>query len=240
MIASQFLSSEPQFSLPNYYLCSMRDHAIIFDMDGVIAHTNPYHTKAFERFFDKYNVSYNLADFEEHMYGKHNSYIMRHFFKRDIPHEEFINLEMEKEGIFRELYSEEAEAIAGFVPFLHKLRENQFKTAVATSAPKANLDLIVDRLGIRKYMDSILTAEDVTKHKPDPQVYLKSADILGVPPENCLVFEDSYTGVTAGQAAGMEVVAVLSTHSKDELPPCKYYIDDYTNLPLDDLYALLK
>lgn len=218
----------------------MDKYAVIFDMDGVIADTNPYHTKAFERFFDKYNVPYSLADFEEHMYGKHNSYTMQYFFKRDIPQEEFLTLEMEKEGLFRELYKEKAEAIAGFVPFLHQLREIGFKTAVATSAPKANLDLIVDTLGIREHMDSILTAEDVTKHKPDPQVYLKSADILGLPPENCLVFEDSYTGVTAGQAAGMEVVAVLSTHSKDELPPCKYYINDYTDLLLDDLYALLK
>lgn len=218
----------------------MDKYAVIFDMDGVIADTNPYHTKAFERFFDKYNVPHSVADFEDHMYGKHNSYIMKHFFQREIAQDEFLQLEMEKEGLFRELYKEKAEAIAGFVPFLHQLRENGFKTAVATSAPKANLDLIVDTLEIRTQMDSILTAEDVTKHKPDPQVYLKSADILGLPPENCLVFEDSYSGVTAGQAAGMEVVAVLSTHTKEQLPPCKYYIYDYTDLPLEDLYALLK
>lgn len=217
----------------------MDKYAVIFDMDGVIADTNPYHTKAFERFFDKYNVPYTLAEFEQHMYGKHNSYVMRYFFKREIPHEEFLELEKEKEGLFRDLYAAEAQAIAGFIPFLKELRQQDFKTAIATSAPKVNLDLIVDALGIRPLMDSILTAEDVTKHKPDPQVYLKSAEILGVPPANCLVFEDSHSGITAGQAAGMEVIAVLSTHTKDELPPCNYYIEDYTKLPLEDINALL-
>lgn len=218
----------------------MDKYAVIFDMDGVIADTNPYHTKAFERFFDKYNVPYTLAEFEQHMYGKHNSYVMRYFFKRDIPHEEFLELEKEKEGLFRDLYAAEAQAIAGFIPFLKELRQQDFKTAIATSAPKVNLDLIVDALGIRPLMDSILTAEDVTKHKPDPQVYLKSAEILGMPVTNCLVFEDSHAGITAGQAAGMEVIAVLSTHSRDELPPCRHYIEDYTQLTMEDIHAILK
>src|SRR5690606_6580742 len=134
-------------------------------------------------------------------------------------HEEFLELEKEKEGLFRDLYAAEAQAIAGFIPFLKELRQQDFKTAIATSAPKINLDLIVDALEIRPLMDSILTAEDVTKHKPDSQVYLMSAELLGVPSSNCLVFEASQSGITAVQAASMEVIAVLSTHTKDELPP---------------------
>lgn len=218
----------------------MDKYAVIFDMDGVIADTNPYHSKAFEIFFEKYDIPYDVAEFDEHMYGKHNSYVMRYFFKREIPHGEFVQLEKEKEGLFRKIYKKEAQATAGFLHFLKKLRSKGFKTSIATSAPRANLDLIVDTLGIRAQMDSILTAEDVTRHKPDPQVYLKTAHNLGLPPEHCLVFEDSHAGVSAGQAAGMEVIAVLSTHTKEQLPPCKYYIYDFENLRLDDLYALLK
>src|SRR3546814_10325858 len=70
------------------YLCRMDNYAVIFDMDGVIAHTNPYHTEAFKQFFDKYSVAYTLAEFEDHMYGKHNDYIMRYFFKRPMDRSE--------------------------------------------------------------------------------------------------------------------------------------------------------
>src|SRR5690606_14590481 len=131
------------------YLCSMAKYAVIFDMDGVIADTNPYHTKAFERFLDKYNVPYTLAQFEQHMYGTHNSFVTRYFFKRDIPHQEFLELEKEKEGLFLGFYAAEAHAIAGFIPLLKELRQPAYKPAIATSAPSVNLDLIVDALDIR-------------------------------------------------------------------------------------------
>jgi HAD superfamily hydrolase (TIGR01509 family) len=165
---------------------------------------------------------------------------MRHFFDRTINDEEFLALEDEKESLFREIYQSKVQAIDGFMYFLDQLRTNGFKTAIATSAPQANLDLIVDTLGIRNQMDSILSSEDVTKHKPDPQVYLKSADNLQLAPQNCLVFEDSASGVTAGQNAGMEVVAVLSTHTKDQLPPCNFYINDYNDIRMEDIHKLLQ
>lgn len=218
----------------------MNNYAVIFDMDGVIAHTNPYHAEAFETFFGKYNIPFTHTDLEEHVFGRNNSYVMRHFFDRDISNEEFLLLEEEKEALFRKIYQDQVKSIAGFRPFLAELRRNSFKTGIATSAPIANLDLIADRLDIRRHMDSILSAEDVTKHKPDPQVYLRSAQNLQLKPEQCLVFEDSAAGITAGQKAGMQVVAVLSTHRKEQLPPCNFYINDYNDIKIEDVQSLLK
>lgn len=217
----------------------MNQQCVIFDMDGVICHTNPHHVKAFEAFFDKYQISYTEQEFEEHMYGKHNGYIMSHFFKRPIKGEELKKLEDEKESMFREIYKDKVETIPYYLVFLEKLKARNFKTAVATSAPRANLDLIISSLKIEDKMDSMLSSEDVSHHKPDPEVYLKSAKLVGVSPSNCIVFEDSFSGVSAALNAGMKVVGVLSTHTKEELPPCDFYIYDYSDVNVDKLLGLL-
>ena len=208
----------------------MNQYAVLFDMDGVICDTNPHHFSAFKAFFDRHQINYTQQELDDHLYGKHNSHIMTYFFKRPIHGEEFAHLEYEKEALFRELYREHVCPIPNFLEFLKDLKTNEIKTAVATSAPRANMDLIIDQLGVREQMESFLGSEDVKLHKPHPEVYLRSAQNLGVPAENCLVFEDSYSGITAGLNAGMKVVAVLSSHTKDQLPKCAYYINDYAEI----------
>ena len=218
----------------------MDPFAVIFDMDGVICHTNPYHAKAFEQFFDKYKIPYTEKEFEEHMYGKHNSYIMTHFFKREIIGKELQQLEEEKESLFREIYQQEVVPLPHYLPFLDDLKSAGFKTGVATSAPLANLKLILDSLQIDAKMDSLMASEDVSQHKPHPEVYLKSAEKLGVSPNACAVFEDSFSGVTAALNAGMKVVGVLSSHSREELPPCSLYINDYREINATRVLNLLQ
>jgi len=142
--------------------------------------------------------------------------------------------------LFREIYANEIVPITGFNEFLKSLKESGFKTGVATSAPRSNLELIMEALGFQPQMESVLASEDVREHKPDPEVYLKSAKNLGVSPENCIVFEDSFSGVSAAINAGMKVVGVLSSHSKDELPPCHLYIDDYKYLSVDQIKDILR
>lgn len=217
----------------------MKQQCVIFDMDGVICHTNPHHVKAFEAFFNKYEIPYTSEEFEEHMYGKHNGYIMTHFFKRSIVGEELTLLEDEKEAMFREVYKDKVETIPHYLDFLSELKSRDFKTAVATSAPRANLDLIINALKIGDKMDSMMSSEDVKAHKPNPEVYLKSAERVGVSPADCIVFEDSFSGVTAGLNAGMKVVGVLSTHTKEQLPPCSFYINDYSEVNVDKVLELL-
>ncbi|ERJ57525.1 HAD family hydrolase [Sphingobacterium paucimobilis] len=217
----------------------MQELALLFDMDGVIAHTNPYHSKAFEAFFDKYKIPYSLAEFEEHMYGKHNSYIMSHFFKRPIAGDELLQLEQEKEEMFRQVYAQHVEGIPGYVNFLKKIKQAGIKTGVATSAPRANMDLIIDGLEIRNMLDSFMSSENVSQHKPNPEVYIKSAVNLQIPYHRCIVFEDSFSGITAAINANMKVVGVLSSHTKSELPPCDLYIEDYTEIELNSLFNLI-
>lgn len=221
------------------YSFSQFPQAVIFDMDGVIVHTNPHHAEAFAAFFRKHRVGFSEDDFAEHMYGKHNSYIMSHFFGRKIEGEELRALEDEKEALFRELYKNKVEAISGFEGFLGQLKTAGFRTGVATSAPRANLDLIAGKLALAGQMGSLLASEDVFRHKPDPEVYLKSARLLGVEPVRCVVFEDSFSGVTAARSAGASVVGVLSSHEISELPPCDHYIRDYREIDAETIRELI-
>ncbi|MEZ0453337.1 HAD family hydrolase [Sphingobacterium thalpophilum] len=219
----------------------MTEYAAIFDMDGVISHTNPFHAEAFRAFFKNHNIEQATEEeFEQHMYGKHNSYIMQHFFKRPISPEELRTLEFEKEQLFRVIYKDHVAPIKGLIEFLGQLKDSGFKLAVATSAPKENMDLILDELNIRSLFSSTLSSEDVKLHKPHPEVYLKSAENLGIPIKQCIVFEDSFSGITAAQNAGMKVVAVLSTHKRDELPPSDIYIQNYTEITVANVKSILR
>ncbi len=213
--------------------------AVIFDMDGVICDTNPYHSLAWKAFLDKHGIASSEDEFIAHMYGKSNSYILKHFFKRAITGEEFDRMEFEKEALFREIYDAHVTPITGLLAFIEDLKRNGVKTGIATSAPYLNMELILSKLPLRQQMESLLASEDVSSHKPSPEVYLKSAQNLGVSPERCVVFEDSFSGVTAGKAAGAKVVGVLSTYKKEELPVCDVYIVDYQGISFQEIKNIL-
>lgn len=213
--------------------------AVIFDMDGVICHTNPFHSEAFKIFFEKRNVFPTEEEFQLHMYGKNNGYILSHFLGRKIEGQELLDLEFEKESLFREIYQHHVEPISGFLEFFHELKRFGWKTGVATSAPFANLELIGGRLDLFPHLESALASEHVSKHKPDPEVYLKTAANLSLSPDQCIVFEDSFSGVSAAKNAGMKVVGVLSSHSVDQLPICDLYIKDYRDLEAKSILSLL-
>jgi len=215
-----------------------KEIAVIFDMDGVIVHTNPYHSKAFRAFFSARNLSPTDEEFAEHMFGKSNSYILSHFLERTIEGDELRLMEDEKESLFRKLYEPFIEPITGITSFIEDLYQHGVRLGVATSAPVANLDLILTKVPIREKMGSILASEDVKKHKPDPEVYLTSAKNLGVFPDQCVVFEDSFSGVSAALHAGMKVVGVLTSHTVEELPPCNLYVRDYSEMSFEVIRGL--
>jgi beta-phosphoglucomutase len=212
--------------------------AVIFDMDGVICHTNPFHSKAFREFFSKRDLAPTDEEFAQHMYGKSNSYILSHFLQRVIEGEELLQMEDEKESLFRQIYEPYIEPIEGIVSFMQELKSNGADLGVATSAPRANLELILSKVPIRPILGSILASENVKKHKPDPEVYLTSALNLGVTPDQCVVFEDSFSGVSAALNAGMRVVGVLSSHTIEELPPCNLYIENYREMSFEKIKTL--
>ena len=212
--------------------------AVIFDMDGVIIDSNPYHKEAWLQFAEKYNIELKVEEVPEKIYGKTNTTALRDVFQKDFSPEENERLGEEKEAIYRDLHAKDLEPIAGLRKLLEMLKEHQVPMAVATNAPVSNVDFIMEKTGLRPYFGVVIDSSSVKNGKPDPEIYLKSAEKLGVLPERCIVIEDSVPGAEAGIRAGMKVVAITTTHSKEELEQTDLVIDAYKELSFEKLAAL--
>jgi len=144
----------------------------------------------------------------------------------------------EKEALYRKLYKGHVQPAAGLVRFLKALRTAGVTLAVATSAPRVNLDFVLDEAGLRPCFDALVDISAVERGKPAPDLYLKAAEELRRPPEDCVAFEDSYPGVESALAAGMRVVGVTTTHTAAELAHAHMVIGDFRGVTIESLRSL--
>jgi beta-phosphoglucomutase len=189
---------------------SSKTLALIFDMDGVLVHSMPLHTLAWERYLAKLGVA--VDDLERRMHGKRNSELVRDLIDPNLPEDVVFNHGAAKEQLFREMTIEHGlsqYAIPGIEEFLERHRD--LPKAVASNAEPQNIDFVLDRFNLRPYFKIAVNGMQVARPKPFPDVFLEAARQLNTAPENCIVFEDSPTGVTAARAAGMRVVGVETT-----------------------------
>ena len=204
--------------------------AHIFDMDGVIIDSNPCHRIAWREYTRRHGVEMTEA-MQQRMYGKRNDEIVRDFFGSQLG----VRLDdaavfahgAAKEALYRELMKPRAgeSLVPGIREFL--ARRLSPDLALATNAEAANVDFVLDETGLRRFFRIVVNGHQVTNPKPHPEIYLRAAGMLGVPPEECIVFEDSYAGVEAGLAAGMQVIGVATTH--DDLPGVSLLIRDFND-----------
>lgn len=212
--------------------------AVIFDMDGVIIDSNPYHKEAWLKFAEKYNVPLKEEEVPEKIFGKTNTTALRDVFGKEFSTEENFRMGEEKEAIYRELHGKDMVPIVGFRQFIQLLKDNNIPMAVATNAPVSNVDFIMDKIGLRHFFSVVIDASSVKNGKPDPEIYLKSAERLGVLPERCIVMEDSVPGAEAGIRAGMKVITITTSHAKEELNHTDLVIDGYDELSMEKLISL--
>jgi beta-phosphoglucomutase len=204
--------------------------AVIFDMDGVIVDTNPYHKIALHQFCARYG--YSLADDElrNKIYGRPNKEWIANLFQRKLTPAELSDYGEEKEKLFRDLYEKDITLLPGLRDFLVKLKAENIPIAIGTSAPRSNVDFVLEKTGLAEFFNVILDESNVDRGKPDPEIYLKVAARLGVPPSRCIVFEDSLSGVLSAEAAGAMVVGVTTTHTREELSHTKLSIPNFVGL----------
>jgi len=204
--------------------------AFIFDMDGVIVDSNPLHRIAWEEYNRRHGIETTEA-MQRRMYGKRNDDIVRDFFGSQLTDEEVFAHGAAKEALYREMLKTgiERALVPGIKQFLERYRA--IPKAVATNAEPANLNFVLDGAGLRPYFLAAIDGQQVLHPKPDPEVFLRAAEALGVAPKNCVVFEDSQTGVQAGLAAGMRVVGLSTTHA--ELPGVALLIPNFNSPALE-------
>ncbi len=180
-------------------------------MDGVLVDTYHAHFESWLMMAERDGLSFTEEEFAA-TFGRTSREIIAHFWGDGrYSAAEMGAMDDRKEAIFREIIAADFPVMPGAAELLGDLRAAGFKLGVGSSGPVKNVDLVVDRLRARSLFDAIITATDVTRGKPDPQVFLLAAERMGVPPEHCAVVEDAPPGIEAANAAGAASIGFAST-----------------------------
>jgi beta-phosphoglucomutase len=204
--------------------------AVIFDMDGVLVDSYRPHFESWRRLAAESGLRMTETEFAG-TFGRTSREIVRHFWGRGMPDEEIDRLDRRKEALYRELVRDDFPAMEGAVELLDALHAEGIALAVGSSGPAENVALALEMLRRRDRFGAVVTGMDVTRGKPDPQVFRLAAERLDLPPSSCAVIEDAPPGIEAARRAGMRAVALLSTGRRAE---------DFDHVPPDLVVASLR
>jgi HAD superfamily hydrolase (TIGR01509 family) len=211
---------------------------VLWDMDGVLVDTGQLHYETWAEALGRAGVEYSHEMFHR-TFGMENRGVLTTVLGRE-PDDAFLaEVSGRKESRFRDLIRGQAAPMAGVVDWLQRLKAQGVLQAVASSAPLANIDLLIDSLGLRQYFDAVVSAAGMAG-KPDPAVFLKAAGLIDVPPARCVVVEDAVVGVQAARSAGMHVIAVTTTHPRAALEAADRVVSSLLELPENAFEALAR
>ena len=213
--------------------------AILFDLDGTMLDNNGYHWLSLQEYLGRLGMRLSNEDYKANISGRTNHDATEHIFDKKMSKKEAEQYYLEKEKIYREMYAPFISPVAGLLDLLQELQRNKVKMAIATSGIQVNIDFMFEHVPVKKYFNKVINSTHISKGKPDPEIFIVTADALNLNPGDCIVFEDSISGVEAGKAAGMKVVALTTTHQKDELLMADLVIHDYTQICINQLKSLI-
>ncbi len=215
--------------------------AILFDMDGTLVDNMAYHTASWVQFFASRGKQLDPDEFFRRMTGRHSAEILREWLDAGLSDAECAALTEEKESVYRRLYAPHQKALPGLEAFIAQAGAQGTALAVATSATVPNVRFTLDALGLRGHFDAVVSAEDVARGKPAPDVFLKAAQACGADPRDCVVIEDAPLGLEAARRAGMRAVALTTTMPAEafqQFPHVIAVVPDYRGLTAEGLFAL--
>ncbi|MDW3646665.1 MAG: HAD family phosphatase [Bacteroidia bacterium] len=212
---------------------------IIFDMDGTMIDNMMVHHHAWKRKLSSLGLEMSLEEIMEKVHGINEEIIARLFGDRFTP-EERKKISAEKEAEYRKIFLPQLKLIEGLAECLDKLVAREIPMAVGTAAPPGNVEFVVDNLQLAPYFKGIFHSRSVKKGKPDPEIFEMAAGSMGLQAKDCLVFEDSLTGVETALNAGAKVVVVTTTHQEEEFEHFSnilFYIKNYNDPQLQQLLS---
>lgn len=212
--------------------------AVIWDMDGVLADTAPFHLSAWQQVLQERGVKFTKEDFR-HSFGQRNDAIIRKTLGKETSQEEIDAISGKKEASFRHRIRRNLKPLPGVIKLITSIEGHGFKMALASSAPIENIQLLSTGLGIENRFQAIISDKDVTQGKPSPQGFLLAAQRLGVEPRNCVVIEDAVAGVAAAKRAGMHCLAITNTHPRESLAGADLIVDTLEGVSINDIEGLL-
>ncbi|MFT7030373.1 MAG: HAD superfamily hydrolase (TIGR01509 family) [Marinoscillum sp.] len=217
----------------------MNKLGFLFDMDGVIVANHEYHYLAWQQIAAKYGADIDEEFYRLNMNGRTLTELVEVVFEGRVAGDKVHEIGSEKEKAYRDLYAPHLAPTNGLIDFLESALAANIPMVVGTSAPVENVIFTLDGLNIRHYFKGVVDAGMVTKGKPEPEVYLKSAAMIERSASDCIVFEDAISGLKAGQSAGAKTVALATSHKREELFG-DMIIDDFTQIDLDQILNLFK
>jgi beta-phosphoglucomutase-like phosphatase (HAD superfamily) len=215
--------------------------AFIFDIDGTIIDSMPFHERSWDVFLMGRGVPAVGADFFRRTAGRTGVEVMRELFG-PLSEGDAHAFVREKEAIYRELFAPEFREIAGFTAFARKAKAAGVRLACATAGDPDNIAFALGGLALQGFFDAAVGAHDVARGKPEPDLFLLAAARIGADPRECLVFEDAPLGIEAARRAGMRAVAITSTVPAEELGAPAHVVaraQDFTTLDARVLAAHL-
>ena len=212
--------------------------AVIFDMDGVLVDSYHAHYESWKQLYDELGVEYTETTFAAD-FGRTSRDILWRTLGDDLENQRMGELDRRKEAFYRDVLRESFPAMDGAAELIHALAEDGFRLAIGSSGPPENVALVVEQLSGGRRFDVSVTGADVTRGKPDPQVFLIAAERLGVPVASCAVVEDAVHGITAAQRAGMAAIALTGTLERDELAAADAVVDSLRQLSPERIRALV-
>ncbi len=218
-----------------FYVLRQSKKTILWDMDGVISDSYSFHFAAWQEVFTKRGIKFTKEDFTK-LFGTRNDFIIGTIMGREFPERDVKIMVQEKEENFRRKAIGSIKPFPGAVKLLNILKKGNFKLGLVSSAPKENIDLVLNELNLAGIFNCIVFGQEVSESKPSPQIYLLAARKLEVTPNDCVVIEDSPLGVKAAKTAGMKCLAITNTHPRQKLEDADRVVDSLENV---DLITLL-
>jgi len=219
-----------------------RPEAVIFDLDGTLVDNIPFHAEAFARFGERRGLGTFDLETGRRMMGRRNSDVFRELLRRSLEPGELVELEEEKEALYRQLSAGRLSPLPGLLELLGLLESRAIPAAVATSAPAPNVAHTLRELELDGRLTRVVRGDEVPRGKPDPDVFIAAARSVGAEPEGCLAFEDAPSGIAAALGAGMRCVALATTFPRGDLeqgdPPPHLVVADYREFLASELGAL--
>ncbi len=206
--------------------------AVIFDMDGTMVDNMMVHHRAWQASLKELGTDWPIEKVMQEIHGV-NEEILHRLYGDRFTRDERLAISAKKEKAYRDIFLPELKLINGLQLFLDTLKDAGIPMAIGTAAPPENANFLLDNLPLRPYFKAIFHAGDVSKGKPDPEVFLLGANALNVDPVNCIVFEDSITGAAAARNAGAAAIIVTTTHHEEEFAEFDHileFVNDFKEL----------
>jgi len=211
--------------------------AVLWDLDGILIDTGPLHYAAWVDTLSSTGHAFAPETFQS-TFGMNNQGVLSVVLGREPTAAELRDLADRKEALFRERIAGAVEPLPGVRQWLGRLQVAGWRQAVASSAPAANIEVMVDAGGLRPFFDVLVSGEKMPG-KPKPDVFLEAARQVGVPPAHCVVVEDAVAGVAAAKAAGMRCLAVTNTNPAERLAAADLIVNSLADLPADAFERML-